>query len=333
MSSSLTHLLPPSAPATTTAQKSHRLLTPTTNPIPLLSSPWAKRYSYIHTVLVPGYYYLRASALITDPFNTLLSDLGVIAVLQCLFCAICLPHAGGWVSGTSGGPILEGSASPTAVRPKTTKGSGTVVGSMRRKNLTGGKSASKGGVAVGVAGEGGWRGRITPTLFSLILTLTLPPLPLTLIALVLGAPLYPTSSIPLTLLLGLHVSVLAFLPLFYTHGVSSSAWRDVSAAWLPFDAAGVWGGSVGAFLGGWVGAIPMALDWDREWQKWPCTVVWGVVLGQAVGRVLTSGLVWGIGKRIDLSEREEDDEYVAVEMDQRGDGHDGNQTDKEAKRE
>jgi phosphatidylinositol glycan class F len=164
MSASLTHLLPPSAPSSTPAQKTHRLLTPTTNPIPLLSSPWAKRYSYIHTVLVPLYYYLRASALIADPFNTLLSDLGVIGVLQCLFCAICLPQAGGWVSGTSGGPIVEGSASPTAARPKTTKGSGTVTGSMRRKNLAGGKTAGKGGSAAGAGGEGSWRGRITVSL-------------------------------------------------------------------------------------------------------------------------------------------------------------------------
>ena len=156
-----------------------------------------------------------------------------------------------------------------------------------------------------------------PTLFSLILTLTLPPIPLTLIALVLGAPLYPTSSLPLTLLLSLHVSALSFPPLFYTHGVSAPAWRDISAAWLPFDAAGVWGGAVGAFVGGWVGAIPIALDWDREWQKWPCTVVWGVVLGWSVGRTMTGVLGWGVGKRIDLSEKEED-EFVAVQVHEQG---------------
>ncbi|OAL39185.1 hypothetical protein AYO20_01503 [Fonsecaea nubica] len=309
MSTSLTHLLPP-----TPAQPSSkaRLLTPNTYPIPLLSSSLAKRYCYVHTVLVPLYYYLRASSLVADPFNTLLSDLGVVAALQCLFCAICLPAAGSWVSGTPDGAVVEGSASPAQKSPKSTKVSGGVGGgSLRKKNLGGagiGKShghvAGKGGSG-GAAGEGSWGARIMPTLFSLILTFTLPPLPLSLIALVLGAPLYPTSLLPLTLLLSVHVSLLGFLPLFYTHGVSSLAWRDVAAAWLPFDSAGVWGATVGSFVGGWVGAIPMALDWDREWQKWPCTVIWGVVMGWAVGRAVTNGLGWGKGKRINLSEKEE----------------------------
>lgn len=126
-------------------------------------------------------------------------------------------------------------------------------------------------------------------------------MPLATLALVLGAPLYPTSLVPHTFALSVHVALLAFLPIFYTHGVSSVAWRDVAAAWLPFDEAGVWGGAVGTMVGGWIGAIPIALDWDREWQNWPCTVVWGAVLGWSVGRLLTSGLKLGIGTRINLS--------------------------------
>lgn len=121
---------------------------------------------------------------------------------------------------------------------------------------------------------------------------------------VLGAPLYPTSLLPHTLVLAVHVSLLAFLPIFYAHGVSSAAWRDVIAAWLPFDEAGVWPGSIGCMVGGWVGAIPIALDWDREWQKWPCTVLWGAVFGWAIGRSLTGVLRLGLGTRIDLSEKE-----------------------------
>lgn len=49
----------------------------------------------------------------------------------------------------------------------------------------------------------------------------------------------------------------------------------------------------------------MALDWDREWQKWPCTVLWGVVMGWAAGRVLTNGAKLGVGTRINLSEKDE----------------------------
>ena len=121
------------------------------------------------------------------------------------------------------------------------------------------------------------------------------------LALILGAPLYPLDLLPHTLVLALHVSLLGTLPIFYTHGVAGAAWHDVSAAWLPFDEAGVWGGTVGALMGGWFGAIPIALDWDRDWQKWPCTVLWGVVLGWGLGRAATNGLRLGIGRRIDLS--------------------------------
>ncbi|KAK5453630.1 Glycosylphosphatidylinositol (GPI) anchor assembly protein [Exophiala xenobiotica] len=297
---------PPGVQTTTTSSSSAqaRLLKPTTLPIPLLSSASAKRYSYAYTFLVPVYYYLRSSALVADPFSTMVTDMLVIGLAQALFCAVCLPSAGSWVSGTmttTGGRIALNQGGTAVKSPKTTIKSGatgTAVGSMRKK--LGGPSSGRDGA---------------PALFSLILTIILPPLPLALMALVLGAPLYPTSLLPHTLLLAMHVSLLGFLPIFYTHGVSSSAWRDVAAAWLPFDESGVWAGTVGAMVGGWIGAVPMALDWDRAWQKWPCTVVWGVVAGWTVGRLLTGmPLRVGVGRRINLSEREEKemDETVTV---------------------
>ena len=145
---------------------------------------------------------------------------------------------------------------------------------------------------------------VQPCVFAVLLALLIPPVPLQCLLHALGAPLFPYAQLPHTLALATHISLLAFFPLFYTHGVSSDAWRDVAAAWLPFDEAGVWGGTVGTVLGGWFGAIPIALDWDREWQKWPCTVIWGCVLGWVVGRALTAGLTVGVGKRIDLSEHQ-----------------------------
>lgn len=152
-----------------------------------------------------------------------------------------------------------------------------------------------------------------PTILSLILTYTMPTFPLFILSLVLGAPLWPYSQLPHTLLLAVHVALLAFMPIFYTHGVDSGAWRDVMAAWLPFDNAGVWAGTIGCFLGGWLGAVPIALDWDREWQKWPCTVLIGIVLGWAVGRLLTGELGLGIGKRIDLGEQDFDRDREVVD--------------------
>ncbi|KIW41652.1 uncharacterized protein PV06_07189 [Exophiala oligosperma] len=328
-SSSLTQVHQPrgsGSGGTPSFNKSARLLRPTTLPIPVLSSSSssvAKRYAVAHTLAVPLYYYLRASALVADPLPTLITDLIVVGAAQAIFCALCLPSAGTWVSGTTGGKIIEGTATTTtSTTTKTSKGSSAAGGSMRKKGGHGGGgggggkiSTSKGGFGDGGAAGGNISSRIMPTLFSLILTLTLPPLPLTVMALVLGAPLYPTSLIPHTAVLALHVSMLGFLPIFYTHGVSSAAWRDVAAAWLPFDEAGVWAGTVGALVGGWVGAVPMALDWDRDWQKWPCTVLWGCVLGWVIGRVLTGVLGFGVGERINLSETQGAEEVEVATTD------------------
>jgi GPI ethanolamine phosphate transferase 2/3 subunit F len=139
-----------------------------------------------------------------------------------------------------------------------------------------------------------------PVVIALALAILLPPLPLMIVTHVLGAPLYPPSLILNSGALCLHISVLSCLPLFYAHGVSAPAWRDVIAAWLPFDEAGVWGGAVGCFVGGWLGAIPMALDWDRDWQAWPVTILVGCYAGWAVGRLLL-GLIFLRGRRIDMS--------------------------------
>ncbi|KAG7385036.1 hypothetical protein PHYPSEUDO_001972 [Phytophthora pseudosyringae] len=41
--------------------------------------------------------------------------------------------------------------------------------------------------------------------------------------------------------------------------------------------------SIGAMLGAYVGALPIPLDWDRPWQQWPLTCVYGTLLGHAAG--------------------------------------------------
>lgn len=48
------------------------------------------------------------------------------------------------------------------------------------------------------------------------------------------------------------------------------------------------GAALGTIIGAWIGAIPIPLDWDRDWQKWPVTVVTGAYMGWAVGRSLGS---------------------------------------------
>jgi len=40
---------------------------------------------------------------------------------------------------------------------------------------------------------------------------------------------------------------------------------------------------IGAALGGWTGAFPIPLDWERPWQAWPLTPAFGSILGYMGG--------------------------------------------------
>lgn len=60
----------------------------------------------------------------------------------------------------------------------------------------------------------------------------------------------------------------------------------------------VYGATLGALLGAWIGAVPIPLDWDREWQKWPVTIVAGAYGGYVVGKLLGTWVLRG--KRIEL---------------------------------
>jgi len=43
---------------------------------------------------------------------------------------------------------------------------------------------------------------------------------------------------------------------------------------------------IGALVGSWIGAIPIALDWDRPWQAWPLTPAYGAVAGYVVATLM-----------------------------------------------
>ena len=133
-----------------------------------------------------------------------------------------------------------------------------------------------------------------PSLISLLLTLTLgTPIHL-FILILLGAPL--TTHIPHTVLLAAHMSLLTALPLIYTRGISAPTWRAIAALELPIDE--TFGATLGACLGAWLGAVPIPLDWDRDWQRWPVTVVTGAYIGWALGRTVGGTLLRG--KVVDL---------------------------------
>ncbi|PBP18347.1 putative recombination hotspot-binding protein (Translin) [Diplocarpon rosae] len=116
--------------------------------------------------------------------------------------------------------------------------------------------------------------RILTSFIALLLTILSIPL-LTLLQILFGAPL--TTHLPHTLLSSAHIALLALFPLIYVHGSDGKKWREIASLYSPFDE--VFGGAVGSFLGAWVGAVPIPLDWDREWQKWPVTIVTGVYAG------------------------------------------------------
>jgi phosphatidylinositol glycan class F len=89
------------------------------------------------------------------------------------------------------------------------------------------------------------------------------------------------------------LAILSVFPVVYAHGVNSRAWVAICGATAPWDEVfcGFWGGIIGA----WLGAVPIPLDWDREWQKWPVTIVGGIFGGYVIGRVVGNIVVHNSG--------------------------------------
>ena len=49
---------------------------------------------------------------------------------------------------------------------------------------------------------------------------------------------------------------------------------------------------VATLLGAWLGAVPIPLDWDRDWQVWPISCCLGAVLGHVTGTLVSVARVW-----------------------------------------
>jgi phosphatidylinositol glycan class F len=130
--------------------------------------------------------------------------------------------------------------------------------------------------------------RLKAIVLSLLLTAFVTPF-LHGIMILFGAPLL--TLVPHTFLCAAHLAVVSLFPLFYVHGVNPTAWVEVAGFRAPFDES--FGGLVGAVLGAWLGAVPIPLDWDREWQKWPVTILCGIYGGYFLGKVLGGSLLYG----------------------------------------
>lgn len=105
------------------------------------------------------------------------------------------------------------------------------------------------------------------------------------------------------------------MPLIYIHGLDKEKWLAITALLMPIDE--IYGATLGTLIGAWIGAVPIPLDWcvssilglrpfgaddyrDRDWQKWPVTIVTGAYLGWALGK-LAGGTILR-GRVIDLTD-------------------------------
>lgn len=249
---------------TETTEAKPRKLIPFSQPISVLPTDIARFYTHLHPIIILAVYYFCFPYLVANPVSVLSKALAPLAHLQITYCVVCLPQSSG-----SSTPASTSLKSPAP-----------------RKRVQFAQSAKSKPASVG--------SRITPAIISLLLCLSLSAPLLTVILILFGAPL--TTHFWHNLLCATHISLLGVLPLFYVHGVNARMWREISGACLPFDE--VWGGLVGAVVGAWLGAVPIPLDWDREWQKWPVTIVTGAYLGWFVFRFAGEYLLRG--KRIEF---------------------------------
>jgi len=43
-----------------------------------------------------------------------------------------------------------------------------------------------------------------------------------------------------------------------------------------------------SIIGAWIGAFPIPLDWDRPWQQWPISCIYGSLGGHILGLIICS---------------------------------------------
>ncbi|KAK0728411.1 GPI biosynthesis protein family Pig-F-domain-containing protein [Lasiosphaeria miniovina] len=262
-----------SSPAAVKGKTTTTFTSPTTAvakllPVQLQQTPASQYTRHAVPALLAALFVARFQSLVADPVATMYSSLPVVAALQMAYALACLPIAGAAGSVGAG----AGARKPRPGDKKKIAGSGSSAGS-------------------GSGGDAAGRRPYPPVTAFLSLILTALATPFLFAAMVLfGAPLLTHPAH--TLLCAAHLAVLALFPLFYVHGVDAAAWAAVAACQAPLD--DTFGGLVGGLAGAWLGAVPIPLDWDRAWQRWPVTILAGLYAGYLLGRALGgSWLLWG----------------------------------------
>ncbi|KAH7025929.1 GPI biosynthesis protein family Pig-F-domain-containing protein [Microdochium trichocladiopsis] len=223
-------------------------------PIRVLANPQAATASQIHPAVLLGLFALRFRALVADPVSAMSGSLPVVAAIQIAYAVMCLPPAG----------------SSAAARQS-------------RKLRSGEKKK------VSAASSEGAEPNVAVTVVVALVISTAAAFALHALLILFGAPFL--ALVPHTLLCASHISLLGFFPLLYTSGVSGPAWLEILSARAGLDE--VFGGLVGVTAGAWLGAVPIPLDWDREWQKWPVTILAGVYVGYALGKLVGGTVAFG----------------------------------------
>ncbi|TQV94988.1 GPI-anchor biosynthesis protein PIG-F [Cordyceps javanica] len=136
--------------------------------------------------------------------------------------------------------------------------------------------------------DAGAAGAISSVIIALVLSALTVPVLYALFVL-FGAPFL--SHTGRTVLCAAHFALLAVFPVVRARGLDRSALVAVAGAAAPLDE--TFGGLVGAAAGAWLGAVPIPLDWDRDWQRWPVTIVVGMYLGAAAGSLLAGTVLYG----------------------------------------
>ncbi|GJN78339.1 glycosylphosphatidylinositol (GPI) anchor assembly protein [Purpureocillium lilacinum] len=137
-------------------------------------------------------------------------------------------------------------------------------------------------------GDGAGPSPISSAVLSLVLAAIATPV-VHILFVLFGAPFL--DHVPHTLLCAAHFSMLALFPTFYARGVDAQALVAVAGAAAPLDE--TFGALLGAVLGAWLGAVPIPLDWDRDWQRWPVTVVAGMYAGATLGALAAGMVLYG----------------------------------------
>lgn len=113
-------------------------------------------------------------------------------------------------------------------------------------------------------------------------------IPIYLTFLLFGAPAGPLNT--LTFYLSAHVSLISFFPLLNVYKFTDKNAKQIWWKLLTFQVPNwklnqIYCSSLGGLIGCWLGVIPIPLDWDRDWQDWPITLLIGSYAGAFVGSV------------------------------------------------